>query len=118
MQLMGRLCRQASIGVLVALSIGLTLSACGGSSTQVQSSAETTSPIQVSSEVPAESTTTTPTTTQSLTASTPGPETTSPEPVNNFPEASVVAVDSGEPFNLRMLGGTGTPVALWFYYPH
>jgi hypothetical protein len=104
--------------VLAALSIGLTLSACGGSSTQVQASAETTSSTQFSSEEPAESTSTSPTTTQSPTASTTGAENTSPDPVNNFPDASVVAVDSGEPFNLRMLGGTGTPVALWFYYPH
>lgn len=115
---MKRLRRHSSIGVTVVLSIGLTLSACGASSSQVQSSAETTSSTPPSSAETAESTTSTPTTAQSPTTATPGSETTVPEAVNNFPDASVVAVDTGQPFNLRMLGGTGTPVAMWFYYPH
>jgi hypothetical protein len=38
--------------------------------------------------------------------------------VNNFPDSTVTDVGSGEPFNLRMLSEPGTPVAMWFYYPH
>ncbi len=109
--------RQTSIGIPVALSLGLVLSACGAGSTRLESGAASSS--VPSTEAPAESQTTssTPAQTESTASTAAAQETTAPG-VNNFPDATVLAVDSGEPFNLRMLADSGTPVAMWFYYPH
>lgn len=113
--------RQTSIGIPVALSLGLVLSACGAGSTPLESGAASSS--VPSTEAPAESPTTSSTRagTESTAAGTestaPAEDTTAPG-VNNFPDATALDVDSGEPFNLRMLADSGTPVAMWFYYPH
>jgi hypothetical protein len=109
--------RQTSIGIPVALSLGLVLSACGAGSTRLESGAPSSS--VPSTEVSAESPTTGSTPAQTeITASTAAAQETTLPGVNNYPDATVLAVDSGEPFNLRMLADSGTPVAMWFYYPH
>jgi hypothetical protein len=109
--------RQIFLGIPVALSVGLVLSACGAGSTVLESGATNSTPS--STEAPSELPTTAPTTAEPATTTTTAPasETAAPE-VNNFPDATVIDVSSGEPFNLGSLADSGTPVAMWFYYPH
>ncbi|MFW2381644.1 MAG: hypothetical protein ACN4GZ_07795 [Acidimicrobiales bacterium] len=115
--------RHQSIGLPVTIAAALMLSACAGSSAQSTTSPTTAAePAGEQSTEPTAPTTSAPdstTTAAEAENSTSAPaEPSAADPVNNFPDATVTDVGSGEPFNLRMLSEPGTPVAMWFYYPH
>ncbi len=104
------------------MTLGLVLSACAGSTAQTQANVGTTTTTGPSNEQPAEPPETTSTTTTTVpsepTSEAPADSTTAPDSINNFPDATVTDVSSGQSFNLRSLADSGTPVAMWFYYPH
>ena len=105
----------------VMLGLGFVLAACGAGSTQEASVGQQTSTTQQNSKEspePSTSSSAATTSTTSVETTSAPTSTTAVERSNNFPDATVLAVDSGESFNLRMLGDAGTPVAMWFYYPH
>ncbi len=119
---MGIPLRQFPAGISVAMTLGLVLSACAGSTAATQSevgTTATTGPLDEQLAEPPQTTSTTATTVSSDPISSEPAETpATTDVVNNFPDATVTDVGSGEPFNLRSLADTGTPVAMWFYYPH
>ena len=102
------------------VALTLMASACGASTvgdarSDGASSSSTAAPVESTEAAPSSSTTAQPATSAEEPTTTATPDAPA---ANNFPDLTVTDVASGEPVNLRSLGGSGTPVAMWFYYPH
>ncbi len=129
-----RMSRPVAARMSVALSASLFLAACGGGAEQVvEAGAQTettpapTTAAPTTTEAP--TTTAAPETTESVTAETEAPATTAapttaapttaaPAPASQVPDVAVTNVSNGESVSLQSVAGTGTPVALWFWFPH
>ncbi|NNE95143.1 MAG: hypothetical protein HKN24_03865 [Acidimicrobiales bacterium] len=109
--------RRVILGSVAGLA--LVASSCAASTTQAgdAQSDDATSSTSAAAESadPTPSTTSEPTATSDGVTTTATPETPA---ANNFPDLTVTDVSSGQEISLRTLGESGTPVAMWFYYPH
>ena len=129
--------RSVAARMSLALSASLVLAACSGGQDEIVDAGAQVEPTSTEAPTTTETSTTepnqeeeAPTTVTSTTATsttvastaeaptTEAPTTAAPVVESQIPDIAVTNVSTGESVSLQAVAGTGTPVALWFWYPH
>ena len=116
-----RTSRSVAARLSLALSASLVLAACGGGEEPI---IDAGAQLEATTTPTVEPTTTEASTTTAAPPTTVGPTTTearssqAPAPASQVPDVAVTNVNTGDSVSLQSVAGTGTPVALWFWFPH